>query len=620
MTQHSQFATPEIFLAEALAAANAGVLEVPWKEGPWLKVRGSLASLPRIYPQLGYDGPIDKIVCDPDELMALVAPFKKSKTVPANCRFKSFQSFYNWQSNAKRFFDHVSGRKVHAAGLRNKVDGGAKLLQALAHADDGKPLFSGQEQVALVVLIGCCREDGMDLRNATRGWVTDLIGKSTAGRARTIRDATAFIDALANDHRIPVDLLPAEIFGDLSGIGYADQWRTPELHPDFKEARDNYIQARLSGSKRARLGSSNVEISTHNKIGPLRAKSLKQATDWFHHGLVAAGKVQIGHPFPWDELNDPLLLKEIAELDANGTMNRKTQADTRGNRLKIIVDFLDTIFQGYRSNISLDFFDYDILNNPENFETAKAEWKREVTLNFVKNADLQKIYYGMPSLFYQDARELIARWDQIGPKRGAGRISKTQGRALDLAMVAVHLMIATRFPLRKDTCLKLTAKGIKPNVIMSRAGSIDPVKVHVPGYIVKNEHLFSGVPLIPSKSLDPAEVLRWYLEKAHPLILEHKVRGKNKAPNLLFCGATSNAFSRKFQRLTAEAGLKLDAHMVRHLAGSILYARGIRVEVIAELLGIKEDTVRENYLHIDRTALLQEAIDEVAKLYKELQE
>jgi site-specific recombinase XerD len=77
--------------------------------------------------------------------------------------------------------------------------------------------------------------------------------------------------------------------------------------------------------------------------------------------------------------------------------------------------------------------------------------------------------------------------------------------------------------------------------------------------------------------------------------------------------------ARKFQRLTAEAGLKLDAHMVRHLAGSVLYARGIRVAVIAELLGINESTVRRNYLHIDRTALLQEAIDEVAKLYRGLQ-
>jgi site-specific recombinase XerD len=154
---------------------------------------------------------------------------------------------------------------------------------------------------------------------------------------------------------------------------------------------------------------------------------------------------------------------------------------------------------------------------------------------------------------------------------------------------------------------------------MPRKNSSDPVKIHVPGYIVKNKRLFDGVPLLPSTSFDPAEVLRWYIDKVHPLVVELKVRGKNKTPSLLFCGATREPVANKFKRLTAEAGLKLDAHMVRHLAGSILYARGIRVPVIAELLGIKESTVRENYLHIDRTALLQEAIDEVAKLYWELE-
>ena len=595
------------------------MLHLPWKHNSWLKIRGSLSLLPQIYHQLGYEGPVDEIVCDPDELIALIAPFKKAKVAPPNCGFKSYQAFYNCQSQAKRFFDHVSGRKLQLAGLRTIVDSGATFLDALAHADNGEPLFSGQELIPVVIFIGCCREGGLDFRDATPTWVAELIAKSSAGRAATIRRATALIDGLFNDNRILADLLPREPFGDLSGIGYAGQWRTPELHPDFKQARDDYIQARLDGSKRARLGSGDVEITTHDKIGQSRAKSVKQAIDWFHHGLVVAGKVQLGCPFPWDELSDPLLLKMVAELDADGTMHRKTQADTRGKRTKEIVNFLDTIFQGYRSSVSLDFFDYDILNNPKNFETSKSEWKREVTLNFVRNHDLQKVYYNMPSRFYSEAKELIARWDQIGPEKGAGRLSKAQGRALDLAMIAVHLTITTRFPLRLNTVLSLTVAGLKPNIIMPRKNSSDPIKIHVPGYIVKNDRLFDGVPLLPSTSFDPVDLFRWYIDKVHPLITELKVRGNNKNSNLFFCGATREPVANKFKRLTAEAGLKLDAHMVRHLAGSILYARGIRVSVIAELLGISENTVRENYLQIDRTALLQEAIDEVAKLYRELE-
>lgn len=459
MTLHTHIATTENFLNEALAAANAGMLELPWKEGTWLKIRGSLTTLPGVYSQLGYQGPADQILCDPQQLADLAAPFLKNRTFPPNCRPKSYESFYTWHSNVKRFFDHVSGLRAHSAALRCRVDGGAKLLDVLAHADNGEPLYSGQELIPLVNFIGYGREDGLDLRDATLGWVVDLIARSSARRAATIRRATAILDALAYDHRIAADLLPLEIFGDLSGISYEGQWQTPELHPDFKEARDDYIRGRLAGKKRARLGSSDVEISTRNRIGPSRAKSIRQAIDWFHHGLVAASLVQAGSPFPWDKVSDPRLLKQVAELDASGAMHRRTQPKTRGNRIKDVVKFLDTIFQGYRSGVSMDFFEFDILNNPRSLQTDKAEWKRAVTLDFIKNPELQKTYYGMPSKFYNEARELIARWDEIGPKRGAGRLSKAQGRALDLAMMAIHLTITTRFPLRLNTILQVTARG-----------------------------------------------------------------------------------------------------------------------------------------------------------------
>ena len=284
MTLQTQLTTSEIPLAEALAAANAGVLELPWKEDPWLKIRGSLTTLPGVYAQLGYEGPADQIRCDPQQLAELAAPFLKNKTFPPNCRPKSYDSFYTWHSNVKRFFEHVSGQKAHSKALRSKIDGGAKLLDALAHADNGVPLFAGQELIPLVSFIGYCREDGLDLRNATRDWVLDLIANSSAGRAATIRSATVLIDGLANDDRIPADLLPVGLYGDLSGIGYAGQWRTPELHPAFKEARDDYNTARRGGSKRTRLGSKDVKITTHKRISPSREKSIRQSIDWFHHG------------------------------------------------------------------------------------------------------------------------------------------------------------------------------------------------------------------------------------------------------------------------------------------------------------------------------------------------
>ena len=49
MTLHAHIASSETLLTEAVAAANAGVLELPWTENSWIKVRGSLTALPGIY-------------------------------------------------------------------------------------------------------------------------------------------------------------------------------------------------------------------------------------------------------------------------------------------------------------------------------------------------------------------------------------------------------------------------------------------------------------------------------------------------------------------------------------------------------------------------------------------
>lgn len=96
MTLQTHITTSEIPLAEALAAANAGVLELPWKEGTWLKVRGPLTTLPGVFDQLEYEGPADQILCDPRQLAEVAAPFLKNRTFPPSCRPKSYDSLYTW--------------------------------------------------------------------------------------------------------------------------------------------------------------------------------------------------------------------------------------------------------------------------------------------------------------------------------------------------------------------------------------------------------------------------------------------------------------------------------------------------------------------------------------------
>lgn len=100
MRFRSKAATFHVTLDAAPAAANAGVLELPWKANLWNKIRGSLKSIRRVYAQLACDRTPEQIVCDPDDLEALVAPFKKTNAVPANCEFNSYEAFYARQSRS----------------------------------------------------------------------------------------------------------------------------------------------------------------------------------------------------------------------------------------------------------------------------------------------------------------------------------------------------------------------------------------------------------------------------------------------------------------------------------------------------------------------------------------
>ncbi|MBQ4823890.1 site-specific integrase [Leisingera sp. HS039] len=618
MTYQDTTALPKITLSDARAAVEAGEIEIPWKDSRWKKIRGSLTTATRVYRVLAGTASDRQILCDPDELRTLAEPYLKSKSTPPNCKFPSFESFYAWHSQTKSFFDLISGRRDMHLRRKASDDSGSRLLQLLGGKDGKEPILSGAEIIPVTNFDRLCREHRIEIRTATPSWLRNALVQLPSEQVRSMKDAAAQLDQFHEDARIPSELLPPERFGSLSDVRYAGYWETPAVHPEFAEERDRYLDDRLSGNRCARLGSKNVEITTRNKISPARAKSLRQAIDWFHHGLVAGNLVDLERPFPWNTVADPALLNHIVELDVAGAMHRSTNEETRANRIKAVVTFLDTVFQGYRSGVDTAFYEHSELNRPSNAENEKAKWKRETTLSFVDSPALQAIFYGMPGRFFSEARELVQRWDEIGPVAGKGRLSKLQGRALDLSMLAVDLAITTRFPLRLATRIKLRSSGPAPHIVLPEPSSKNPLRVHVPGHIVKNDRLFSGVPLLKSKTVDPAEIISWYLREAHHRVVEHKVRGENRNPNLLFGGISREPMARKFQRYTAEAGLRLDAHMVRHLAGSVLYARGVKTDFIAELLGISEHTVLNNYVDIERAKLMQQAADEIATIYREL--
>jgi hypothetical protein len=618
-TIKTQEINTHITLSEAINAINSDQIEIPWATGSLKKILGSTTRLKLVYKQLAPEIATDEICCDPEQLKAIFEPYLKTKTIPAGCGFKRFSSVYTCYSNCKRLFELICGIRKTKALLKEQKDGWAGFFAAEAKAENGMPLLNASELIPLNSLAGLCRTHKIDITDLDRDKLVHLIKISPAKRARTIKSAAKLIDHLSAGGKMPCGVLPGTPIGDLSSVPASGQWRAPELHPEFLKARDDYIAKRQRGTRTSRLGSKQATFATRFRIGEGRGSSIRTALNWFHHGLIVAGYIDLAKPFPWDKIQDAALLLEISELDADGEVHRDILPETRGSRIKVIVKFLDTLFPGYAATIEEGFYDCELFHNELGFISSKSKWKEQTTLDFISSPERQRVYYGMADKLFREAENLISRWDEIGRDKGKSNgISKAQGRALDLATIAVYLAITTRLPLRMGTLLRLRIAGAEPHVIFPQKGS-KSAKIHPTSDIIKNCHLFpDGIPMDASRLLNPTQLLRWYLDKVHPLILKHKVCSHNRQPGLLFAGMSRIPLSRKFQKLTTEAGFRLDAHMVRHLAGSILFARGVSVDTIAELLGILPSTVEENYLYVDRQRMVQDAVNGIGKIYEDL--
>ena len=127
------------------------------------------------------------------------------------------------------------------------------------------------------------------------------------------------------------------------------------------------------------------------------------------------------------------------------------------------------------------------------------------------------------------------------------------------------------------------------------------------------------MPLLKTQTIDPEEIIDWYLKKAHPLILKYKpTHAKYRQPNALFCGLHVETLRRIWRNYTSEVGLNVTPHMCRHIVASHLYANGVPVCQIAELLGDKEETVRKAYIFIDRARQIRDVMEAQALIYRRL--
>ncbi|RBI69986.1 hypothetical protein DQW77_14675 [Roseovarius sp. TE539] len=610
--------TVRMDLATAKTRFSAGVFDENWAETRRLKIRGSVNKALKVYNAMGIADAEELILCDPDEPKRIYAEIKRTGRIPRGCGFKNLTSVKVWASNLSSFFDVASGRRAAINVLRSIDDDWAALIDHVVGRSEGPVLLNTYERQPLNILARECRLRGMSLRELTslqiEGFARDLLPNIKDA----VRRGTKRLDKLRDDDRVPNCLLPIKPIGPLRHLTAPHQRSTPPLHPELEAHLQDYLDRRRRGEQTLEYGTENRSIETDG-IGEDRAENIATAVRWYWHGTVELGLAAPDRPLDREAFTRPEVLADVVEVCAEGGLGPICQPDVRRAYAQSAIQFLSDLCPNYSGKCVPSLFDARSLRRRVEEESVNAAFKRETCLRFIDDENFQRRFFSMPKVFFDEARPLIERFDVLKNSDEPG-LNKTQHRALDLAIMAVHTVISTRYPLRLATRQKLLTGGSKPHVIFSeRARGQNELSILVPGHIVKNGYFAEGVPLLKTRTIDPRAVMDWYLRKAHPLILKHKPsHAKYRQPNALFCGLHVETLRRIWRNYTSEIGLNVTPHMCRHIVASHLYANGVPVCQIAELLGDKENTVRNAYLFVDRARRLRDVMEAQAEIYRRL--
>lgn len=596
---------------------KSGTFQDVWSKTRFLKVRGSVLKAPLVFKAMGRITDPDQFPMTVDELDYISAPFFAKDQVPAGCKFPDFKSFYNWWSNYRSFLTRAHELRSGISAVADRSDDWSELTAHLSGRRDASIVLNKYEMIPIDNLVRECRKRGISIADLTadsmRGWVSSLPPSTMA----SLKIAVRILDGLIGTNQVPAELLPSCSIGILPELDPQTGLTVPPLHPEYAELMEAHVGERVAGDAIAMFGTNALKINTKG-IGRSQAKKIKVALRWYWQGIVDLG---IASPDEFDvtEIVEPTLLHRIVKNWNDTAAGRSIAPGQRRAMVQLVIKFLDSIKPGYCNQIDPQFFKDTRLHKPKGERTPNRVFKERITLNFIADTAMQQRFFRMPLYFHERAKHLIATFDQLEPEKFHD-ISRQQRQALELAMMAAYTAIVTRYPLRLATMMQLAPFGPEPHMFFPEEGvNSANVTLSIPGMIMKTGYYIDGVPLRPSKTVDPRAILQWYLDDVHPLVMKHKCRVDHlKRPDLLFGGFHEDSMRGLWSRYIAEANLNITPHMCRHLGGSILYHHGVPIDEIAELLGDKEATVRKNYLIIDRVGKLENAMDAQAKIFEEL--
>jgi hypothetical protein len=579
--------------------------------------RAALNKAERIFRHIGGYASTDEMPTTRDEVEYFFDTYMDTGTFHPKARLKSKAQAKKWYEEYCTICDVASGLRATMEFLSTLDDDWKQLLDHLKGDKPGSEIANPYQMIRVRALARECRFRGIPAGVLSAQVLEGFVGDLKPATQNALFDAIVFLAQARSDPRADPTLFPHVSPSEVHFKKETLRRVTPEMHPDFKRLVEDYIDVKRRGI--ATLSFGTVQRQTEvNPASEDHIRNIKSALRWLWHGLIVLGRADMITGFDREVLADPALIHDVCNACETGAMGKPITTQFRRERMHAALGFLEWLSPGLGSQIPAKFFESRSIARIE--ETDFKRFKRTSCLNFIADEAKQRTFFQLPLHFYNEAKPLIDRFQDLGHPDN-GQLSRTQNRALELAILAALTAIMTRFPLRLKTVARLKSGGADPYVLFPDSPSFSRhVVLDVPGYIQKNGRFAAGVPLAPTDTVCPRDILRWYIDEAQPLVTRCKHKHEHlRRPDLLTGGLSPQTLRRYWLSHVPDTGLDLKAHMCRHYVASLLLSKGVTVEDVAELLCISPSTTSKSYAFVERVTIIQGVMTAQNEIFSKLE-
>jgi len=546
------------------------------------KATGSFGKLPSL---MYNDAPLNTISAD---LSAFDAKWRWRPGRPLPGHFTDHDHFLKVRSEVRGPLAKFLGDTARRAALRNADDDWRSVRDCLLQAvEDPTSSLHGRCLIPFDTLVRLARDDHRQPHDLDNAWIERQLRALTGnGAADSVRRGVDILNALHAEHNATLtQLLPT---APLCAPSLGRKTRKTLIVPAYTERIDTWLQHKANG-RISRLTGEPID-----PIGPRTVQLHRDAINWIVSCQVELGFIEPTSPIPIEHLADPDKIWNCAIAEAQGKRPWTMLApSTLKGHLRRVFPFLRTL------NPTISEIEGELMEDPYfDSDRQMTESTKAFCLDFCSNEDKQVRLFTLPTTLHRAAVEKLEHWDT---QSRAQRYS-----ALGLAISATQASIMTRLPLRSENFDDLLLTGSAPHVLLPSESEHHIVRLNLPPNFVKN-----NVPIKhdidPSSYCNTRAIVDWFIAGPRHYIPEMFPSAPLDMAKL-FCGIGYHRFHRYWCRATALAGVPMTQHKIRHaIASFLLLEDESRMDLVAAILRITEETAERYYAFFDQIRLLRRA-------------